>query len=244
MNLIIDIGNSSIKAAVFDGSAIIELFRWEGWDANRLDELKAKHPHIERAIVSSVVPIPRSLVKTLKVQPFPTLYLDFRTPLPIGNAYASPRTLGSDRIAAVVGAWSLQPGRNILVIDAGTALTFDFIDSTGCYLGGAISPGIHMRLKALHKFTGKLPLVEATGDSPLIGTDTDTCIRSGVMQGMADEINGKIFQFKAKYPQLLVFLTGGDSFSFETTIKCRIFADKLLVLKGLNTILAHNDIQR
>ena len=141
----------------------------------------------------------------------------------------------------MVGAQLLQPGKDLLVIDAGTCLTYEFIDAQGNYHGGNIAPGKLMRFKALHSYTAKLPLIEAEGNIPELGYNTETAIRSGVIKGMEFEISGYITHLQKKYPELLVFLTGGDEFSFDTNLKNIIFADKFLVLKGLNRILEYND---
>ena len=170
--------------------------------------------------------------------------MDHTTPLPIRNLYATPQTLGTDRLAAVIGAYEETKqltGRYApaLVIDAGTAITYDFINARGEYLGGNISPGVEMRFKALHQFTSRLPLTEAEGPHPSIGHSTDTAIRCGVMDGVRHEIEGFIRSFSVKQSNLLIFLTGGDSIEFDERIKNRIFADKFLVAKGLNSILMH-----
>lgn len=163
------------------------------------------------------------------------------TRVPIINKYSTPLTLGSDRLAAVVGANWLQPGRDVLVIDIGTCVTFDFINSSGEYLGGNISPGPTMRLKALNHFTARLPLVERRGDTPDFGTDTTTAIRSGVMNGIKYEIEGYIHSFLAKYPQLFVYLTGGVHLNLQFSENLSIFADDFIVPKGLNRILEYNN---
>ena len=144
-------------------------------------------------------------------------------------------------MAAVVGAYEQFPGKDILVIDAGTCITYEFIDAAGRYHGGNISPGVQMRFKALHEFTGRLPLVCREGRRLSLGKDTDTAMREGVLKGMEYEISGYIMAMKHKYPELLVFLTGGDEFSFDTNLKSIIFADRFLVLKGLNRILNYNN---
>ena len=161
--------------------------------------------------------------------------------IPGVNLYETPETLGYDRMAAVVGANEQFPHRDILVIDAGTCITYEFIDSKGQYHGGNISPGMQMRFKALHQFTGRLPLVDTNGRKLPMGRDTETAIRAGVMKGMEYEISGYIESMKHKYPELLVFLTGGDDFSFDSSVKSIIFADRFLVLKGLNRILNYNN---
>ena len=139
------------------------------------------------------------------------------------------------------GANEQFPHRDILVIDAGTCITYEFIDSKGQYHGGNISPGMQLRFKALHQFTGRLPLVDTNGRKLPMGRDTETAIRAGVMKGMEYEISGYIESMKHKYPELLVFLTGGDDFSFDSSVKSIIFADRFLVLKGLNRILNYNN---
>jgi type III pantothenate kinase len=146
-----------------------------------------------------------------------------------------------DRLAAVIAANHLKPGKDLLVIDAGTCITYDFIDKDGRYHGGNISPGMQMRFKALNYFTNKLPLVASQGEIEFHGQTTETAIRSGVIYGIEHEISGYILQLQKNYPDLLVFLTGGDDFSFDTKLKSVIFADRFLVLKGLNRILEYND---
>jgi type III pantothenate kinase len=161
--------------------------------------------------------------------------------LPFRIAYKTPETLGADRVAAAAEAWCQQPGRDLLVIDMGTAITYDMITSQGIYLGGNIAPGIDMRFKALNHYTGKLPLVSKDGERVNIGDTTDTAIREGVLQGVSYEIKGYIETYKNKYPHLLVFLTGGDTKFLDNRTKSRTFADSLLVLKGLNRILTLNE---
>ena len=168
------------------------------------------------------------------------IYLDERVALPVKIGYETPETLGKDRLAAVVGATYLRPGRNILIIDAGTAITYELVEASGLYKGGNISPGMTTRFRALHQFTSRLPLVMETEEIPLVGTSTGMAIRAGVVNGIVYEMDGYIDTLKAKYPDLLVFLTGGHSFYFERRLKNSIFADINLVLIGLNRILEYN----
>ena len=240
MNLIIDIGNTVAKVAVFDGQEMKEVMYDSNQTLGRLPSICEKYPQLEAAIVATVIDLQDEARRQLEALPFPLLWLDASTPLPITNLYETPETLGYDRVAAVVGAYDCQPGKDILVIDAGTCITYEFIDALGRYHGGNISPGRQMRLKALHRFTGRLPQVSVEGRFLPMGKDTDTAIRAGVVKGIEYEMEGYIRMMKHKYPGLLVFLTGGDDFSFDTTIKSIIFADRFLVLKGLNRILAHN----
>lgn len=164
-------------------------------------------------------------------------WFDGSTPMPIKIDYRTPHTLGTDRMAAAIGAMAKAPGRDLLIIDAGTAITIDFVDKAGHFKGGNISPGVKMRLTALHKLTDRLPLVNKEGETPSLGYDTETAIRSGVILGICHEIEGYIAEIKGKYPEVLVFLTGGDEKTLNNNIKSRIFADRFLVAKGLNIIL-------
>jgi type III pantothenate kinase len=240
VNLIIDIGNTVAKLAVFDDDNLLEVFYDSNQTLESLPAVCGKYP-LSRAVVATVIELNETVENRLKSLPVPLLQLDSTTPLPIKNLYETPQTLGYDRIAAVVGAYQNFPGRDILVIDAGTCITYEFIDSLGRYHGGNISPGVQMRFKALHQFTSKLPLISAEGRMTQLGKNTETAIRMGVLQGVEYEMLGYIETMRHKYPELLVFLTGGDEFSFDTNLKSIIFADRFLVLKGLNRILNYNE---
>ena len=240
MNLIIDIGNSIAKIGIFDKEELIEINRSSNHSLDCLSQLCHKYS-IRKGIISSVITLNDKINEQLNLLSFPIIELNYKTPIPITNLYETPQTLGMDRLAAVVAANYLKPGNDILVIDAGTCITYDFIDRNGLYHGGNISPGMQMRFKALHIFTDKLPQISSQGEIPLHGRTTETAIRSGVILGIEHEISGHILQLQKKYPELLVFLTGGDDFSFDTKLKSIIFADSFLVLKGLNRILEYND---
>ena len=239
VNLIIDIGNTVAKLAAFEEDRLVEVDYTSNRTLEGLPTFVRKYA-FRRAIVATVIDLSAEAEIQLNHLPCALLRLDRSTPLPIENLYETPDTLGYDRIAAVVGAQAEQPGRDLLVVDAGTCVTYEFIDAAGRYHGGNISPGLQMRFKALHAFTGRLPLVQAEGRRVEMGKDTATAIRAGVLKGMEYEIQGYIADMKHKYPELLVFLTGGDEFSFDTSVKSAIFADKFLVLKGLNRILNYN----
>ena len=240
MELIIDIGNSNAKQAVFDNGKIVEVLRGSNHSLDCLPLLYNKYP-IEKGIYATVITLSNTIRKQLGKLPFPIMQLTKDTPIPITNLYHTPETLGMDRIAAVVGAHDQYPDRNLLVIDAGTAITYEFIDANGCYHGGNISPGMYTRFKALNICCDKLPLIHKSGEKPDFGYDTETAIRAGVIRGIEFEINGYIAMMQKKYSDLLVFLTGGEEFSFDTNLKSIIFADRFLVLKGLNRILNYND---
>lgn len=240
MNLIIDIGNTCVKLVCFDHNEVVEELRIDAGEEQRLDSFCHKYP-FEKSILSSVVQVNDKFLVTLKGQSFPVLELKSGiTPVPITNSYGTPYTLGTDRLAAVVGANYLSPNCDILVIDIGTCITYDFITAAGDYKGGNISLGPTMRLKALHHFTSKLPLVEKKGTYSMIGTSTETAIRSGVMIGIKNEIEGYVNAFAEKHSSLLVYLTGGVHLDLHFSEKMPIFANNYIVPIGLNRILEYN----
>ncbi|MDF2435871.1 MAG: type pantothenate kinase [Bacteroidota bacterium] len=239
MQLVIDIGNTRVKAAVFEGKALKDFFVYPAIE----DLLKAdliKQYDIKNCIIGSVVNEIELLVKELRTRT-QVLLFDHNTPLPIKNLYHSAATLGSDRLAAAIGANALAKGENILVIDAGTCIKYNFVNADNEYIGGGISPGLQMRFKAMNTFTSRLPLIEKDpGFDELVGTDTAGSMLSGVQIGAVAEVEGVIAQYTQRFNNLKVFLTGGDSDFFAKRLKKPIFADQFLILKGLNEILEHN----
>ena len=240
MNLIIDIGNNSAKFFLFSGKSIVLHGRRANNSLDFVQEYISQYT-IDKVIVSSVVDIGEESISLLNSLHHSVVWFDNNTPTPLKSEYRTPKTIGTDRLAAMLGAMSVAPGRNILVIDAGSAITVDFADATGTFKGGNISPGIKMRLNALHNYTSRLPLVDKEGELPAMGFDTETAIRSGVIRGVCHEIEGYINEITAKYPDVFVFLTGGDEKILINNIKSRIFADKFLIAKGLNMILENID---
>lgn len=240
MNLVIDIGNSKVKVAVFELDTIITTAVFD--EINFLDELKriSNQYAIERSIVSSVKDINEEYLEELQKLPF-LITLNSDTQLPFKNLYATPSTLGNDRIALAAAAASIYPSQNSLVIDAGTCITYDFINAKNEYLGGAISPGIDMRYKSLHKYTGKLPLLSKNEEFNLIGTSTSTSIHSGVINGVICEIKGVIAQYEQDFGDLTIVLTGGDTKFLFKQLKNSIFANQNFLLIGLNKILTFNN---
>lgn len=238
-SLCIDQGNSSTKIAVFANDELLNFRAFENLDENCVAEIIDTYS-IRHCILSSVTNEDVALSEFIKHKVEKFIFLDHQTPVPVEIRYDTPQTLGKDRLAAVVGASYLMPDKDLLVIDAGTAITYDFVDAKRIYHGGNIAPGVEMRLRALHEFTSKLPLVTAQMESPFLGTDTVSAIRSGVLYGIQFEINGYIDTLKIKYPELSVYLTGGSTFYFYTKLKSAIFAEKNLVLIGLNRILQFN----
>lgn len=207
---------------------------------NHLQMLKDEHIQLNQAILSSVKPVDEELIRFLSQNFQLFIELDHHTPLPIENLYETPETLGKDRIAAAVGANELFPGQNILIIDAGTAITYDVVSEKNEFLGGNISPGLQMRFKALNQFTGKLPLINYSDEFQLIGRNTEEAIRAGVQNGILYEIERTIETFNRNYENLQIVMTGGDSIFFDKKLNYSIFVHFNLTLIGLNRILEHN----
>ncbi|MDR0537079.1 MAG: type III pantothenate kinase [Tannerellaceae bacterium] len=241
-NLIIEQGNTFTKVAIYNKGVLATSLAYEAFSIAKAKEFLTHYSNMSAGILSSVVDMDCELLDYLKSKLPKFIVLDEHTPIPITVNYRTPSTLGKDRLAAVVGANYLKPSHDLLVIDAGTAVTYDVIESSGQYLGGNISPGLSMRFKALNQFTKKLPLVQAKADEDvlLIGNDTESAMRAGVEQGMVYEMDGVIAELKRVYSKLFVFLTGGNSLYFARRLKNTIFADINLVLTGLNRILEYN----
>ncbi len=237
MNLCVDQGNTLLKAALFDGEMLISHFTMDSDSESGLSQILDRFK-VDKAILSSVSAVPVDAILSARVKKF--VLFNHQTPVPVVNLYETPETLGKDRLAAVVGASWLKQETDLLVIDAGTAITFDFIDSHGVYHGGNIAPGLEMRAESLHHYTGRLPRVELAEDVVFLGKNTSEAIIAGIIYGAAFEIDGYIDRLLLKYPKLCTFLTGGSSFYFDGKLKNPIFADKNLVLTGLNRILQYN----
>jgi len=239
MRLILDFGNTFQKCAIFNDEKIIAFERFENIKLSNLEEF-SKSYDITSAILSSVINTNPQIIDWLK-KSFLFIELSHSTPIPIKNKYASPETLGKDRLSAAVGAAAIFPKKNVLSIDTGTAIKFDLVNNKGEYLGGSIAPGLYLRFKALHTFTDKLPLVPYNNEHLLIGNDTQSSILSGVMNGAIAEVNGMIKDFENQFEDLKIIITGGESIYFVKSIKSNIFADSNLVIKGLNEILKFNE---
>lgn len=233
MNGIIDIGNSSVKWAVFDGQKLLENGRMAYGNWASLQKAQTDYKPASW-FISSVQTLP-----TAEQLGFAYEMLDLNTQLPVTIRYATPSTLGKDRIAAVCGARNLFPDLPCLVMDAGTCITFDIVDAQGIYYGGSISPGIEMRLKAMHAYTEKLPLLSWEEPDGFVGDSTKASMLQGVKQGVLGETQRQIGLYQEKYPDLKVLVTGGDGPFFEKSLKKDIFAAPNLVLIGLNTILLY-----
>jgi type III pantothenate kinase len=240
VNLCIDWGNTNIRASVFvDGTVKHQSTIEADNAAGQLETIKATW-HPERSILCSVADHPDDLEKMLAEGMKSFIKLDGFTRTPINNAYSTPETLGPDRLAMVAAAHHLFPDKNNLIICAGTCITYNLVQKSRTFRGGAISPGLAMRFRAMNEFTDKLPEVEAEGPLLLLGYDTETCMRGGVVYGMAAEIDGMINAYTEAYPDFNAILTGGDAPFFADKLKSKIFADPGLVLKGLNIICDYN----
>ncbi|MCX6325990.1 MAG: type III pantothenate kinase [Bacteroidia bacterium] len=238
MNLIVDIGNTSTKLAVYDGCKKISVSRINELSCEELEK-ELSGIKIKKAIVSSVKKLP-PYISDLFFTNIPLVHvLSNKSKLPFKIEYETPETLGTDRIAAVAGAFNLFPGAEILVIDAGTAITFDFL-SAGIYKGGNISPGLTMRFKALNKFTGRLPLVAPTDNYTFPGRNTNDAIAAGVITGVTYEINEYIRTFEKKHTDFKIILTGGDSGYLKDKINYQLTYMPDIVIDGLNNILEYN----
>ena len=238
MKLIIDIGNTAVKTALFEGKQLKNTAIFDECTLKNILSFINNHD-ISKTIISSTKDINTDIDKL--IHHFDALLLNPNTLLPIIMDYKSPNTLGKDRISAIVGASVLFPRKDVLVFDAGTCLTIDFITKGKVYKGGRISPGIRMRYKSLHQFTDQLPLFSPSSESTLIGYDTKSSIISGVQRGILSEVREIINIYKKKNKDTIITVTGGDCFFFEKELKSSIFANPFLVMVGLNEILDYNE---
>lgn len=240
MNLIIDVGNTYVKFAVYDKGKLIEKVVGELEDfKNCVLDVLNDHPEINASIVSSVGKLKASHLSILEKR-IKVLKLSHELQLPFKNLYATPKTLGVDRIALVSASVEQFPDHNVLIIDAGTCITYDFINTKNEYLGGAISPGIRLRYRTLNNLTANLPLLETKMPKDILGNSTQNSIHSGVVFGVLKEIDGIIDDYVKKYSDLTVILTGGDTKFLSNQLKNSIFANSNFLLEGLNFILEYN----
>lgn len=240
MNLVVDIGNTLTKVAVFDGTDMVFQDKASRGDLEVLGSVLQEYTRLDRCIISSVGPGVESLVAAIQPYLSTVIVMDKTTRIPLENLYLTKESLGNDRLAAAVGGWTRFPGHAVLIVDAGTALTFDLVNNQGQYLGGSISPGMHMRFHSLHQFTNRLPLVLPSEKFGWPGNTTAGSIVAGVQSGMVMEIEGMIHDVRKAYPGLSVILTGGDALFFDKILKSSIFVDLNLVLTGLNRILMYH----
>ena len=243
MLLAVDVGNTKIKVAVFEGSNLVERIDFYGSELQKQIEFALnKYQKISDLVVASVGNIPKEAFLVFEKQ-LNIHFITHKTTFPFHNKYETPHSLGIDRIVLASGAVLNFPKQNRLVIDAGTCITYDFIDENDNYLGGAISPGIRLRYESLHHHTAKLPLLtlelfeEISKESEshqFIGNSTSTAIHSGVLNGVQNEIEGFIAQYQRVYPKFIIILTGGDTEFLAKRLKNTIFANSNFLLESLN----------
>lgn len=242
MNLTIDIGNTRAKLTVFKNNKILKNVicpKEELISAQK--HLLNEFPQIQNGILANVAEPKNSFVGSLQGFEGTTIELSEKTPVPFINHYETTETLGLDRIALAVAAVTLYPNKNILVIDAGTCVTYDIITSDKIYLGGAISPGLNMRFRAINNFTANLPLLKASSKQiPMIGQNTIQSLHLGTTQGLIFELEGFITRYKQSFSDLTVILTGGDAEILSKSLKNSIFVAKNFLSSGLNCILEYN----
>ena len=238
-HLIIDAGNTRVKVFVFEeDSLLFDIVCAGDFLLQNLEKIFSKFV-VSKIILSSVGGINEEVVTFLS-EKAPVLLLTSETKVPFVNAYGTPKTLGVDRIALMAAASVQYSKQNVLVIDAGTCVTYDLLTKDKVYLGGAISLGLQMRYKSLNAFTEKLPKLEFLAPENLIGTNTETSIHSGVVNGLVAEINGVVEQYKQQFSDLTVVLTGGDTIYLSKRLKNGIFAHPNFLIEGLHAILKHN----
>lgn len=241
MNLVIDIGNTLVKLAIFDQDQLLENTSSSSENVlKHVNDLIEAYPKLSNGIISSTAQAPEDLKNKLTSQ---LNLVDFthQSKVNFKNNYTTPETLGLDRIALMAAASEIYPNANVLVIDAGTCITYDFLDKTNTYQGGAISPGLLMRFKAMHTFTEKLPLITKSWQNTcFVGKSTHEAMQIGVFKSVCYEIDGYIEDYLADYEDLTVVLTGGDYYLLSASIKNSIFATSNFLLKGLNKILQLN----
>ena len=240
MNLIVDVGNTFVKIAVFQEDKllkkmVVEVSAFE----NAHEKIIKDYPKIDKCMLASVGRLPKEVIIDLEKK-YEVLILDSNLKFPFHNHYATPHTLGVDRMALVSASVKQYPNNNVLIIDAGSCITYDFITDQNDYLGGAISPGIRLRYKSLHDFTANLPLLETEMPKNIIGDRTSEAIHSGVMHGIIKEIDGVIEEYQERYSDLTIILTGGDANFLSKQLKNSIFANSNFLLEGLNLILEYN----
>ena len=240
MQLVIDVGNTRVKAAVFKKTVLEQLVVIDKDKFSSQIGDFVENFSVKKAIISSVGRLTEAQRRSVQLR-FPTTLLSHTTPVPFKNLYATPSTLGVDRIGLMAAFAKAYTNKSGLVIDAGSCITYDFINARGEYIGGAISPGIRLRYEAMHNYTAKLPLLKITDVYSLIGESTETAMHSGVINGTIQEIEGVIEQYKKEHNIDVIVITGGDGEFLSKRLKNSIFAHSNFLLEGLNYILTQID---
>ena len=236
MVLTIDIGNTRTKGAVYEYDAVVAQFVTSESDwQKKVSEILDSYPKIEDLVVASVGKTQKEALEIFRSR-VKVHFVTHEDRFPFVNKYATPHTLGIDRMVLAGGAVLRFPNQNRLVIDAGTCITYDYIDESDNYLGGAISPGIRMRYEALHTYTARLPLLDKEIPDNAIGNSTAAAIHSGVVNGVVNEIDGFIDSCRQRWPNFIIILTGGDSEFLAKQLKNTIFANSNFLLESLHLI--------
>jgi len=234
MILAVDVGNTRIKAAVFEGSTLIENSVFDKTALKKsIQNILKKYKNTTHLVVASVSDVEKQAFSAFD-EVIEIHFVSHKDPFPFANCYQTPRTLGIDRMVLAAGATLQFPSLNRLVIDAGTCVTYDFIDENDNYLGGAISPGLRLRYEALHNYTAKLPLLDIENPDDFVGKSTAQSIHSGVVNGLVFEIDGFIAEYKAQYSNFIIILTGGDTDFLAKRLKNTIFANSNFLIESLN----------
>jgi type III pantothenate kinase len=240
MNLVVDVGNTLVKFAVFKDGHLIHKINFELSEFKmQYKALKKEFPKVRSGIISSVGSLSKTQIEIIE-DDLTVIQFNSDIKLPFKNCYKTPTTLGEDRIALVCGAVHQFPDKNVLIVDAGTCITYDFITDKNDYLGGAISPGIRLRYKSLNNLTANLPLLGTSQPKTITGNSTESSIHSGVVFGVIKEIDGVMDHYLEKYLDLTIILTGGDGKFLSNQLKNSIFANSNFLLEGLNYILDYN----
>ncbi len=236
MNLAVDIGNTRVKLASFEADQLVQKWNWPELEMKQFAEV-FENQKFDYIVLSTV----RDLGKDFDLSDYGKLIvLDHETLIPIKNLYKTPKTLGKDRLAAIIGAWSLFENQASLVIDSGTCVTYDFINKDGDYLGGNIAPGVELRYRAMDEFTANLPLVSRKETNSLLGYDTESALVNGGLLGVIFEIDTYVRRLESIYGNINVIITGGDAEAFGDKLEKQIFVSPNLVLIGLNEIAKHD----
>lgn len=240
MILVIDVGNTNIKVAVFEQVDLLEKFVFQKNELQKkIKKILKKYSNCTHAVLSSVGNLDENELSYLK-NTLNLVEINRSSLFPFVNLYGTPQTLGIDRMVLAAGAVLLYPNQNTLIIDAGTCVTYDFVTRQNEFLGGAISPGLRLRYEALHQFTAKLPLLSKELPTNFIGNSTSEAIHSGVVNGLCYEIEGFISEYSVKNEQFTIILTGGDANFLANRLKSVIFADENFLLKSLQQLYTYN----
>jgi len=243
LKLVVDIGNTRTKMALFKGEQMIEIVSVKGNFRSHIQKLANTHGIPQSCLISRVQMDDDEILSSLTaLSSTKIIFMRSGLLLPVKVLYKTPETLGNDRLANACGARMMHPDSNVLVIDMGTCIKYDFVAADGNYNGGSISPGLNMRYKALTRFTSQLPYFKPVEEFPtLIGQSTEGAMRSGVENGILEEVNGIMNRYRELFDQTYIMLTGGDCAKFADKLKSPIFVAPNLTLSGLKVILDHND---